>query len=109
MMGDTDNTADMGMQALGSLDIAADARIGDGTLGGANLASMDADTTNDILTTEWDIGGNVKGAGVWTAATWGADDEAAADNDYPLAVTGEFNASLGTVGSIVGGFGATQE
>ena len=56
------------------------------------------------LTTEWDIGGAVKGTGNWRAEVWGGDTD-----EHPMAVTGEFNASLGTVGSILGAFGATMD
>ena len=106
MMGDA-NTAVDGDQALNTLNAAAAA--GDGSLGGALAASRTADTADDILTTEWDLGGNVNGAGAWTVSTWGADEDAAPDSNYPLAAVGEFNASLGTVGSIVGAFGVTLD
>jgi hypothetical protein len=91
-MGDQDANVN-GVQGLTSL--------GDGSTATAFAAGS--------MTTEWDIGGNAKGAGTWTVGMYGEDDDADTDANYPLAAVGEFDASLGTVGSIVGAFGATME
>ncbi len=65
-------------------------------------------TSSADLTAEWDLGGNVKGAGRWVAEFWGQA------SDHPLAVTGEFGVFIGelgnsTVGNMTGVFGATME
>lgn len=54
---------------------------------------------------EWDIGGNLKGTGDWTADFYGTED----DTNHPTAVTGQFDANIGSVGAIIGAFGATKE
>ena len=92
MMTDQDTTLD-GMQGTAALPFFS-------TTTGGNVSS---------LTTEWDLGGNVKGTGFWVAQFWGSDTAAAAAANYPLAVTGEFGAFLGPVGSMTGVFGATME
>ena len=84
---------------------------GNGATGGTPpLANLASDTFNAAtVTAEWDIGGNAKGTGTWEAMFYGMDADAAAEDQHPLAVTGEFEAGLGTVGHIIGAFGANSE
>ena len=55
------------------------------------------------MNTEWSTGAAAKGAGTWTA-TW-HDGEAAA---HPVAVSGMFNAHIGSAASLQGAFGANK-
>jgi hypothetical protein len=77
----------------------------DTNAGTADVQSPENLAPIDGAVAEWDIGGNLKGVGEWDATYHGTEME----TNHPMAVTGEFKASIGTVGSILGAFGASNE
>ena len=93
MANDTNNTAADGVQTPLNLQ---------------NIVSERTDAPAPLTDamTKWDTGGAVPGTGVWNAQFWGIEK----DTSHPKAITGEFDAAIsgGTVGQIVGAFGANK-
>ena len=94
-------------------------------LGSALTADADgvADGTQAVLTTEWSTGGAAKGVGTWSVMFDGGDNDPTADADidvaantaHPMAVTGMFDAHIGTadadagaIARLQGAFGANK-
>ena len=71
------------------------------------LGDLDIAATGVGATTEWSTGVAAKGMGTWTATFHGGD--ATGSETAPAAVTGTFNAAIGSAAQIQGAFGANKE
>ena len=112
MTGDTPRDWSVTLTADGTPDDPMTPTTANATAGAQPLTTLvDVDDGDSTMTTEWSTGVAQNGEGTWTAEWYGSDKDA-----HPEAVTGTFNANIGTddadagaVGRLQGAFGANKE
>ena len=70
-------------------------------------ALIPTDNVGTTMNTEWSTGAAAKGTGEWTA-TWHDGETPAREAMHPVAVSGMFNAHIGSAASLQGAFGANK-